>query len=266
MLKLEKPVIMGIINVTPDSFYEGSRFTGVDGILFQAEKMMEEGAAIIDIGAQSTRPGSGQVGATEELGRLIPAIEAIHGRLPEAIISTDTFYSVVAAEAVAAGAGIINDIGGGTLDTRMITTVGRLGVPYICMHIKGTPETMQQHARYENVTREVLDYFIFKTAECTKAGIHDLIIDPGFGFAKTIRHNFQLLRELPVLSMLGKPLLVGISRKATIYKTLGVSAAEAMNGSTVLHTIGLLNGANILRVHDVKEAAEAVKLVEAYLR
>jgi dihydropteroate synthase len=264
MLKLEKPVIMGIINATPDSFFEGSRYTAVDDILFRAEKMMEDGVTIIDIGAQSTRPGSVQVGAEEELERLVPAIEVMHARFPEAIISADTFYARVAAEAVAAGAGIINDIGGGTLDAGMISTVARLGVPYICMHIKGTPDTMQQHASYENVTREVLDYFILKSEECTRAGIHDMIIDPGFGFAKTIRHNFQLLRELPVFSMLEKPLLVGISRKSTIYKTLGVSAAEAMNGSTVLHTIGLLNGAHILRVHDVKEAVEAVKLVEAY--
>lgn len=265
LLVWDSPVIMGIINVTPDSFYEGSRFQKTDHMLNQAEEMLKAGAAILDIGAQSTRPGSEQVGVEEELRRLTGAVESLHHHFPSAIISIDTYHSKVAGEAVLAGATIVNDISGGSMDHAMIKTVGQLQVPYICMHIKGTPENMHLHPTYENVAMEVLDYFIQKTAECKNAGINDVIIDPGFGFGKTIAHNFALLNNLPVLSILQKPILVGLSRKSTIYKTLGVTAAEALNGTTVMHTIGLLKGANILRVHDVKEAVEAVKMVTAYL-
>lgn len=264
LLVLDRPLVMGIINATPDSFYIGSRFQGVDGILHQAEKMLKDGAAILDIGGQSTRPGSKQVGADEEMNRIIAAIESLNHNFPLSIISIDTYYSKVAREAIAAGAGMVNDISGGNFDPAMIETVGQLCVPYVCMHIKGTPETMHQNPTYENVTREVLDYFIQKTDVCKKAGIHDVIIDPGFGFGKTISHNFRLLKDLSNFTVLGKPLMSGISRKSTIYKTLEVTAEEALNGTTVLNTISLLNGANILRVHDVKEAAEVVKLITAY--
>jgi dihydropteroate synthase len=263
LLVAEKPLVMGIINATPDSFYEGSRTTGVDAILKKAGQMLEEGADIIDIGGQSTRPGSEQVNADEELKRIIPAIRALHKNFPKAIISVDTFYSVVAKETVRAGASIVNDISAGSIDKSMIDTVASLKVPYVLMHTRGTPQTMQQLAVYDNVTKEVLDFFIIKVKELQNAGIQDIIIDPGFGFAKTIAHNFELLRELSVFKILAKPVMLGLSRKSTIYKTLGSSAEEALNGSTVLNTIGLINGADILRVHDVKEAREAIKLVNA---
>jgi dihydropteroate synthase len=265
LLVINKPLVMGIINATPDSFYESSRRTGVDGILEQAEQMLNEGADILDIGGQSTRPGSERVTAEEELKRVIKGIEAIHKKFPRVIISVDTFYSLVAKEAVASGASIINDISAGSIDAELIPLVASLQVPYVLMHIKGTPQTMLQQSQYENVTKEVLDFLIFKTDELRKAGIHDIIVDPGFGFGKNSAHNFELLRNLSVFKMLECPILLGISRKSTVYKTLGVTAGEALNGTTVLNTIGLMNGANILRVHDVKEAKEAVQLVTACL-
>ncbi len=257
---MDKPLVMGIMNITPDSFYSGSRFEATDTILKQAEQMLKDGADILDIGGQSTRPGSEQIGADEELQRVLPAIEAIHQHFPEAFISTDTYHSKVAKEAVAAGASIVNDISGGSLDKDMIATVASLKVPYVLMHMQGTPQTMQQNPVYENVTREILNFFIAKTNELRKAGITDIVIDPGFGFGKTIAHNFELLRQLSVFKILNCPILLGISRKATIYKTLGVTANEALNGTTTLNTIGLMNGASIVRVHDVKEAKEAVTL------
>jgi dihydropteroate synthase len=198
------------------------------------------------------------------LQRVLPAIEEISKRFPGSFLSIDTYHSIVAKKAVEAGASIVNDISSGTLDPMMIPTVASLGIPYIAMHMKGTPETMQQEAVYENVTLEVLDFFIQKTEECRQAGIKDIIIDPGFGFAKTIEHNFMLLKELHVFVMLQKLVLVGLSRKATVYKTLGTTAEEALNGTTVLNTVALQNGANILRVHDVKEAVETIKLMKAY--
>ena len=261
LLVIESPLVMGIINATPDSFYEGSRFMGGEKILQQAAIMLKEGADILDIGGQSTRPGSIQLNEEEELSRIIEPLELLHKHFPEAIISVDTYHSKVVKEAVSAGASIVNDISGGNLDENMLSTVGKLRVPYICMHMQGKPQTMQREPHYENVTREVLDFFIKKMDDCKKAGIHDVIIDPGFGFGKTIKHNFELLKNFSVFKMLEKPLLAGISRKSTIYKTLGVSANDALNGTTVLNTIALLNGANILRVHDVMEAKEAVKLV-----
>ena len=263
ILVIDKPIVMGIINVTPDSFYSESRKSESTEVLNQAEQMVLEGAAIIDIGGQSTRPGTESVGVEEELKRVIPAIEMLSKYFSDAIISIDTYHSKVARQAVEAGASIINDISGGSLDDQMFDTVGKLHVPYICMHIKGTPQTMQKYAEYENVSLEVLDYFIKKMDECRLAGINDVIIDPGFGFAKTIQHNFELLNKLEVFKILERPLLVGISRKSTIYKTLGSTADEALNGTTVLNTAALLKGANILRVHDVKEAMEAIKLVDA---
>ena len=208
LLVIDQPVVMGIINVTPDSFYSGSRKLLLDDILRQAEKMLSEGATIIDIGGQSTRPESEQISIEEELSRVIPAIKAIIRSFPESFISIDTYYSEVAAEAVNAGASLVNDISSGTLDENMIQMVASLQVPYIAMHIKGTPETMQRHAQYEDVTLEVLDFFIKKTEECRKAGIKDVIVDVGFGFAKTMSHNFTLLKNLSIFKILQKPLLV----------------------------------------------------------
>jgi dihydropteroate synthase len=254
---------MGIINITPDSFFAGSRQWGVDDVLAQAEKMIGEGAGILDLGGQSTRPGAERVGANEEMKRVVPAVEAVCRRFPEVEISVDTFYSLVAKAAVEAGASIVNDISAGLLDDDMLPTVAALHVPYVCMHMKGDPQTMQQNPHYDNVTLEVIRFFIKRIEDCRKAGITDIIADPGLGFGKTIAHNFQLIRDLETFKMLGVPLLMGISRKSAIYKTLGTSAGEALNGSTVLHTIGLLKGAQILRVHDVKEAREAIVLLKA---
>lgn len=262
LLSLGKPVVMGIINLTPDSFFADSRVQSTSAAVEQAAKMLEKGAAILDIGGQSTRPGAEMIGADAEAEKVVPAIEAILKHYPQAIISVDTFYAAVAEATVAAGAAIINDISGGLLDTAMLPTVASLKVPYICMHMRGTPATMQQMATYENVVQDVLDYFIERIEACRLAGIDDVIVDPGFGFAKTIQHNFTLLKNLSAFRILNRPILAGISRKATVYKTLGITAAEALNGTTVLNTIALQNGAHILRVHDVKEAIEAVKLVE----
>ena len=264
LLLIENPIVMGIINATPDSFYENSRVMGSEHILWQGEKMLKEGAEILDIGGQSTRPDSLPLSPEEELKRILGPIVLLHKNFPEAIISVDTYYSRVALEAVEAGASIVNDISGGEMDKQMLMTVGRLQVPFVCMHMQGTPQTMQKKPFYDNVTKDLLDYFIKKIDDCKKAGIHDLIIDPGFGFGKTISHNFELLKNLPVFKILQKPLLVGLSRKSTIYKTLGITANEALNGTTVVNSIALLNGANILRVHDVKEAKEAIKLLGAY--
>lgn len=260
LLVLDEPRVMGIINVTPDSFYAGSRRMNMSEILPQADKMISEGATFLDIGGLSTRPGSEPVTADEELERVVPAIEGIHQKFPETILSIDTYRAAVAKEAVMAGASMVNDISGGELDEAMLETVASLKVPYVCMHMKGTPETMQTLAVYHDVAREVLDYFILKVEACKKAGIHDVIVDPGFGFAKTIQQNFELLNKLEVLQMLKKPVLIGLSRKSSVYKTLGITSEEALNGTTVLNTIGLIKGANILRVHDVKEAVQAVKL------
>jgi dihydropteroate synthase len=264
LLVIDKPIVMGIINITPDSFYKASRMQHEREVLQQVSKMLEEGAAIIDIGGQSTRPGSERLSAAEELKRVLPAIESICNNFPDAFISVDTYYASVVENAIAAGASIVNDISGGTMDENMITVVGRFSVPYICMHIKGTPEVMHQNPVYENVTLEVLDFFVHQTEKCRLQNINDIIIDPGFGFGKTISHNFQLLKELGVFKILDKPILAGISRKGTIYKTLRITAEESLNGTTALNMIALLNGANILRVHDVKEAVETIKLFDAY--
>ena len=263
ILVIDKPIVMGIINATPDSFFGGSRFNSAEEIVAEAEKMLKDGADILDIGGQSTRPGSQLISADEEMERVIPAIKAIAKKYPKAFISIDTFYSKAAIAAVEAGASIINDISAGSMDNEMIATVAKLKVPYILMHMKGTPQTMQLNTIYQNVTLEVLDHFISKTHELQKAGITDIIIDPGFGFAKTIDQNFELLKNLSVFKMLDKAIMLGISRKSTIYKTLGINADEALNGTTVLNTIGLMNGASILRVHDVKEARETIQLFSA---
>jgi dihydropteroate synthase len=262
LLVFDRPLVMGIINATPDSFYGPSRKTSLDAVVDQAGKMLEEGATILDIGGQSTRPGSEQLEASVEAERVIPAIEAIRKHFDQAFISVDTYYAKVAAAAVEAGAHIVNDISGGMLDNEMIETVGSLKVPFVCTHMQGNQTNMQQNPFYNNVTKEVIDFFIERVDICKKAGINDVIIDPGFGFGKTADHNFTLLKNLPVFKIFEKPILVGISRKGMIYKTLGISASEALNGTTVLNTIGVLNGASIIRVHDVKEAVETIKLVQ----
>ncbi len=264
LLTIHKPVVMGIINATPDSFFADSRQQTIDAVLGKAEQMLNEGASILDIGGQSTRPGSEQVGTTVELERVITVIEAIHTQFPQAFISIDTYHAAVAEAAVKAGACMVNDIGAGLLDEKMLQTVAKLKVPYICMHMQGTPATMQQNPTYENVTTEVVDFFVKRMEACMLAGIKDIIIDPGFGFGKTINQNFQLLKQLEVLKIFNTPVLAGLSRKSTIYKTLGNTAQEALNGTTVLNTIALLNGASILRVHDVQEAIESIQLVQAY--
>jgi len=261
LLVLDSPVVMGIINATPDSFYKGNIN---EDIIALAAGMLADGATILDIGGQSTRPGSERITEAEELQRVLPVIEAVHTKFPDAIISVDTYSSKVAAAAVQAGAGIVNDISAGAMDAQMLSTVAGLGVPYVCMHMQGTPGSMQDEPQYTDVAKEVLDFFIAKVSDCKAAGIKDIIIDPGFGFGKTIAHNFSLLKKLEVLQTLGKPVLAGVSRKSTIYKTLHTTAANALNGTTVLNTMALMNGALLLRVHDVKEAQEAITLFKAY--
>lgn len=261
LLAFDTPIIMGIINATPDSFYKGNIN---EDMLALAKKMIDDGATILDIGGQSTRPGSERINTDEEIQRVLPVIEAIHKNFPETIISIDTYSSKVALAAVEAGASIVNDISAGNMDDAMIATVAQLKLPYVCMHMQGKPESMHKNPKYDDVAKEVLDFFISKIEHCKSAGIVDIIIDPGFGFGKTIEHNFSLLKKMEVLQMLDKPILAGLSRKSSIYKTLGTTAENALNGTTVLNTIALMNGACILRVHDVKEAAEAIKLFTAY--
>ncbi|MFT3674509.1 MAG: dihydropteroate synthase [Chitinophagaceae bacterium] len=263
LLNVDKPMIMGIINTTPDSFFAPSRQQMQDELLGRAEEMLKSGAAILDMGGQSTRPGSRAVGAAEEMDRVIPAIEAVYRHFSDVIISVDTYYARVAEAAVQAGASIINDISAGRLDEELLPTVARLRVPYVLMHMAGTPQHMQDAPHYTNVVQEVMDFFIIELARLQKLGITDVILDPGFGFGKTIAHNFQLLRQLELFQLLQHPLLLGVSRKSTIYKTLGTTADQALNGTTVLHTVGLQKGVQLLRVHDVKEAREAVLLLEA---
>ncbi|RYF87549.1 MAG: dihydropteroate synthase [Chitinophagaceae bacterium] len=260
---MDTPLVMGIINATPDSFYAGSRQQSIDMMLSQAEKMIIDGAAILDIGGQSSRPGSVRISADEENARVIPGIEAIRKSFPEIFISVDTYYAAVAREAIAAGADIVNDISAGHMDQQMLSAVASLNVPYVLMHMQGTPGTMHLAPQYEDVTREVLDFFIRHVSKLHESGLDQVIIDPGFGFGKTIAHNFELLKKLEVFSILERPLLLGISRKSTIYKTLGTTPEQALNGTSVLNTIGLLKGASILRVHDVKEATETIRLVSA---
>jgi dihydropteroate synthase len=262
LLCAEKPVVMGILNVTPDSFYESSRLQNTELLLSKAAQMIQEGASVLDIGGQSTRPGAESISAATETERVIPAIEAIRKKFPDIVISVDTYHASVAAAAVHAGADIVNDISAGLLDTAMIRTVAQLQVPFIAMHSRSTPKEMQQHTNYANILTDLLSFFIERIQVMEAEGIRDIIIDPGFGFAKTIEQNFELLRQLETFSMFKKPLLAGLSRKSMIYKSLHTTAEEALNGTTVLHTIALMKGAQILRVHDVKEAMECIELTE----
>ena len=261
LIDLSAPKVMGILNVTPNSFFDGGKYSDEKSILSQVEKMLSEGATFIDIGAYSSKPSAEYVSDEEEISRLLPIIKLVVNHFPETIISVDTFRSNVARAGIEAGACIINDISAGSLDENMIQTVAELQVPYIMMHMKGNPKTMQSLAQYDDITKEMLFYFSEKVAQARSLGINDLIIDPGFGFAKTIEQNFELMNNLELFQILELPLLVGVSRKSMIYKTLDTSAEFALNGTTVLNTISLQKGANILRVHDVKEAIETIKLV-----
>jgi dihydropteroate synthase len=263
LIDFREPVIMGILNATPDSFYKGSRVGQQEHAISKAEQMLLDGAGILDIGGQSTRPGSERISEEEELKRVMPVIESVARNFPLAIISIDTFYAKVAKYAVDAGACIVNDISAGSLDESMVNVVASLQVPYVLMHMKGNPQNMQQSAGYKDVLTEVFDELNSRIDKLHKAGINDIIVDPGFGFGKTSDHNFRLLAQLSYFKHLGKPLMAGISRKSTITKTLDVPVEEALNGSTVLHTVALENGADILRVHDVKEARQAVILYSA---
>jgi len=262
LLEISKPVVMGILNATPDSFYNKGRENSVNDLLRNAEKMLREGAAVLDIGGASTKPGSELMNTAEELERVLPVVREIHKRFPDAWLSCDTYNSEVAEAVVLEGVSIINDISGGGFDKNMFNAIAKLKVPYIVMHIQGTPKTMQQNPQYEDVVYEVRDELREICDRCDAAGITDVIIDPGFGFGKTVEHNFQLLNGLPTFRMLGKPLLAGISRKSMICKTLQVTPENALNGTTALHMIALQQGANILRAHDVKEAVEVIKLKE----
>jgi len=264
-LDLSTPVVMGILNITPDSFYDGGRYKTPEKITLRIKQMIEEGADIIDIGGYSTRPGAKNISEKEELKRVIPIIELVRKHFPEIIISIDTFRSRVAEKAVKAGANIINDISGGTLDNKMFETAGKLNVPYILTHIKGTPQVMQVKPVYKNVVREVKKYFEQRIKLLKKSGVKQIIIDPGFGFGKALEHNYTLLKNLSQFQSFGFPVMAGISRKSMINKILKTSPEKALNGTTVANTIALMNGANILRVHDVKEAKEAVRMV-SYLK
>jgi dihydropteroate synthase len=264
LLDIIDPIVMGIINVTPDSFYKGSRVTDENTLLKQAERMMTEGAAILDIGGMSSRPGAEIIDEKEELERVLPAVKSVLKRFPEAIISVDTIRSSVARACVSEGATMVNDITAGRFDADMFQTIADLkNIPYVVMHMKGeTPQNMQKQAIYDDIALEILDFFIERIGILRGMGVRDIVIDPGFGFGKTIEHNFGLLKKIHVFKMLEVPILAGLSRKSMIWKTLNISADEALNGTTVCHVIALQQGAKILRVHDVKEAVETIKLFQ----
>ncbi|WP_443937835.1 dihydropteroate synthase [Pedobacter sp. MW01-1-1] len=261
LIDLSSPKVMGIINITPDSFYSNSRSNSMDTALRKTEQFLTEGASFIDIGGYSSRPGAVDISEAEEISRLVPVITEITKNFPEAILSIDTFRAKVAEETILAGAHVINDISAGDLDERMFETIARLQVPYCIMHMQGTPQNMQQNPSYDDVTVDVIDYLAKKVAQLKALHVKDIILDPGFGFGKTIEHNYTLLNRLQDFKLFDLPLLVGFSRKGMIYKVLNTSAEEALNGTSVLNTISLQKGANILRVHDVKEAKECIQLV-----
>ena len=261
LLDLSSPMIMGILNVTPDSFYDGGFYDNQKKVLNQVEKMINDGASIIDIGGYSSRPGADNISTEVELARVLPILKLIKERFSKILISIDTFRSEVARQCVENGADIINDISGGSLDSKMFETVAEFNVPYIIMHMRGNPSNMMDKTGYENIIEEMENYFSKKIELAKSFGINDIIIDPGFGFAKTTEQNFDILKNLTSFKKLDKPLLVGVSRKSMIYKTLNISPIDSLNGSTVLHTISLLKGANIIRTHDVKEANECIRLV-----
>ena len=266
LIDLSSPKVMGILNITPDSFYDGGLYKNDGVILNQVEKMGSEGATFIDVGAYSSRPNADHVSEDEELRRIIPIVELILKEFPETLLSIDTFRSEVAKQCINSGACMINDISAGRLDSHMLQTIADLHVPYIMMHMRGTPQTMQQDTNYDNLVKDIIYYFSERIKAVKALGIIDIIIDPGFGFAKTLEQNFELLNKLELFKMIEKPILVGVSRKSMIYKRLDTSAKEALNGTSVLNTVALQKGASILRVHDVKEAMECVTLVKSLSR
>jgi dihydropteroate synthase len=263
LIDLSRPAIMGVLNITPDSFYDGGKYERNDHILKRVEELISEGATFIDIGAYSSRPGAQHVTEKEEYNRLKPVVTLVRKKFPEAILSVDTFRAVIARQMVGDyGVDMINDISAGSMDDKMFETIAALHVPYIIMHMKGTPENMQDNPAYENVTQEILLYFSEKIQALTRLGVADIIVDPGFGFGKTLDHNYELLANLDAFNMMELPVMVGMSRKSMIFKFFNTTPDEALNGTTVLHTIALLKGVDILRVHDVKEAMESITLVE----
>ena len=261
LIDLSIPKIMGILNITPDSFYDGGRYNSDKKILDHVEKMIIDGAIFIDIGAYSSRPGGVDIDENEELKRIIPAIELVNKKFPEIIISIDTFRSKIAEACLNSGAAIINDISASQLDEKMMETIAKYNVPYIIMHMKGNPQNMMDKTNYDDMLQEMIKYFSKKINQAISYKINDIIIDPGFGFAKNIKQNYDLLNHLDLLKILDKPIMVGISRKSMIYKSLDSTPEEALNGTTVLNTVALIKGASILRVHDVKEANECIKLI-----
>lgn len=264
LIDLSRPKVMGILNVTPNSFFDGGKYFDENAVLQQVEMMLNEGATFIDVGAYSSKPNAAFVSEEDEIRRLIPIVELLVTEFPEIILSIDTFRSPAAEKAIEAGAAIINDISAGSLDTEMMSTVAKLQVPYIMMHMKGTPNTMQSLTQYEDILKDMLFYFAQKIKQARSLGINDLIIDPGYGFAKTTEQNFEVLQKNELFQMLELPVLAGLSRKSMIYKTLNSTPKEALNGTTVLNTLALTKGASILRVHDVKEAVETIALFDAF--
>lgn len=264
-LNLERPVVMGILNITPDSFYDGGKYVMPENAMMRSEEMLEQGAAILDLGAVSTRPGAVQPTVEEEWSRLRPVLEEVRGAFPSVLISIDTYRSEIAQRAADRGANIINDISGGTMDDKMYTTIAKNELAYVCMHIQGTPETMQKNPQYTDVVKEVNDFFTEKTKALHNAGVENVILDPGFGFGKDVHHNYSLLRHLETLAAFGKPVLVGVSRKSMITRLLDVRKEDALNGTTAVHMVALQKGAKILRVHDVREAAECIRVHQMIL-
>ena len=262
LIDLEHPKVMGILNLTPDSFYDGGKYKSASDIVKQVEKMLNQGATFIDIGAYSSRPKAKHISQDEELSRLLPVLELVIKEFPNALISIDTFRSHVADKAIAAGACMVNDISGGSLDEDMFATIAKLQVPYILMHMVGTPQTMQQNIQYENLIKDMIFYFSQKVFALRKLGVNDLILDPGFGFSKTLDQNYELLQKLELFSGMNLPVLVGLSRKSMLYKLLDLDANRALNATTSVNTIALMKGASILRVHDVQEAVETVRIFE----
>jgi len=266
LIDLASPKVMGILNITPDSFYDGGAHKNEVEVLNHVERMLSEGATFIDVGAYSSRPNADHISEIDELKRILPIVKLILKEFPETLLSIDTFRSEIAKQCIEAGACMINDISAGKLDEHMLQTIADLHVPYIMMHMRGTPQNMQQQTEYDNLLKDILFYFSERITKTKAAGIIDIMVDPGFGFAKTLEQNFELLNKLELFKIIEKPLLVGISRKSMIYKTLETSAKEALNGTSVLNTIALQKGASILRVHDVKEAMECITLVKSLSR
>ena len=262
IIDLSQPVVMGILNVTPDSFFDGGKYKTEKKILKRAEEILEQGGKIIDIGAVSTKPGQEAISTKEEIDRLLPAVKAVRKMFPDANISIDTYRSWVALKIIEdCGPCMVNDVSGGNFDANMFDTIGKLGVPYILMHMQGTPLKMQEDPQYEDIIRDISLFFTDRVKKLTKAGVKDVIIDPGFGFGKNLEHNYELLNRLDSFKVFQLPLLVGISRKSMIYKLLGSNPDEALNGTSVVNTLALMGGADLLRVHDVREAVEAVRIM-----